>query len=216
MKYFIDTEFKEYLKQHRVFGIPVGYPTPTIDLISIGIVCEDGRSYYALNKECDLNEICEDEWLWEHVITPIYQEHVHGDARNYVGLNDENVKAVFNSFGRTKKQIREEIKQFIYLTSFINNPESIVNWEQVKGSFPIDFYGYFADYDWVVFCQLFGRMLDLPKGFPMYCRDLKQMMDDYGLTKEWKQKNCPDPKGEHNALVDAKWNLDLYNKIILT
>ncbi|HJY21383.1 MAG TPA: hypothetical protein VJ279_00780, partial [Hanamia sp.] len=24
----------------------------------------------------------------------------------------------------------------------------------------------------------FGRMIDLPKGFPMYCKDLKQMLDD--------------------------------------
>jgi hypothetical protein len=44
----------------------------------------------------------------------------------------------------------------------------------------------------------------------MYCKDLKQMMDDKGLTKEWKRENCPDPEGEHDALVDAKWNMKLY------
>lgn len=26
--------------------------------------------------------------------------------------------------------------------------------------------GYYADYDWVAFCQLFDRMIDLPKDFP--------------------------------------------------
>jgi hypothetical protein len=26
--------------------------------------------------------------------------------------------------------------------------------------------------------MLFGRMIDLPKGFPMYCKDLKQMLDE--------------------------------------
>jgi hypothetical protein len=41
-----------------------------------------------------------------------------------------------------------------------------------------EFYGYFADYDWVVFCSLYGTMMDLPKGFPKYCRDLKQMFDE--------------------------------------
>jgi hypothetical protein len=56
-------------------------------------------------------------------------------------------------------------------------------------------------------------MIDLPKGFPMYCKDLKQMMDDKGLDENWKRKNCPDPEGEHNALEDAKWNLKLYNAI---
>ena len=33
------------------------------------------------------------------------------------------------------------------------------------------------------------------------------------LTKEWKQEHCPDPEGEHNALIDARWNLKLYKKI---
>jgi len=35
-----------------------------------------------------------------------------------------------------------------------------------------------SDYDWVLFCSLFGRMIDLPKGFPMYCIDLKQTLDE--------------------------------------
>jgi hypothetical protein len=57
-------------------------------------------------------------------------------------------------------------------------------------------------------------MIDLPQGFPMYCRDLKQMMDALYLDKAWKQLNCPDPIGEHNALVDARWNYELYKKMI--
>jgi len=43
---------------------------------------------------------------------------------------------------------------------------------------PPEFYGYYADYDWVLFCSLFGKMIDLPAGFPMYCIDLKQMLDE--------------------------------------
>jgi len=66
-----------------------------------------------------------------------------------------------------------------------------------------EFWGYFADYDWVVLCQLFGRMVDLPKGFPFWCRDLKQLMQDRGIEK----KDLPheDPAGEHDALADARW-----------
>ena len=67
-----------------------------------------------------------------------------------------------------------------------------------------EFWGYCADYDWVVFCWIFGQMIDLPDGFPMYCRDLKQLLDEEGKEK------LPDPKGEHNALVDAEWNEKLY------
>ena len=51
MKYFFDTEFVDR-------GL--------IDLISIGIVCEDGREYYACNKECDLT--LASPWVKENVI----------------------------------------------------------------------------------------------------------------------------------------------------
>ena len=64
-----------------------------------------------------------------------------------------------------------------------------------------EFWGYYADYDWVVFCQLFGSMIDLPKGWPMYCRDLKQLCDSKGNPKLPKQQST-----EHNALSDAQWN----------
>ncbi len=56
-------------------------------------------------------------------------------------------------------------------------------------------------------------MIELPKGFPMYCRDLKQAMDERVLDKDWKRTHCPDPDNAHNALSDAKWNLALYKKI---
>jgi hypothetical protein len=66
---------------------------------------------------------------------------------------------------------------------------------------PWEFWAYYADYDWVVLCQLFGRMVDLPRGFPMYCRDLKQEMDRLGIAKE----QLPPQEGrEHDALSDAQ------------
>ena len=50
-KYFIDLEFLEGT-QKKLFG----ETKPTIDLISIGIVCEDGREYYAISKDFNLKE----------------------------------------------------------------------------------------------------------------------------------------------------------------
>jgi hypothetical protein len=69
-----------------------------------------------------------------------------------------------------------------------------------------EFWGYFADYDWVAFCQIFGTMMDLPRHYPMYCRDIKQLCDDLGNPPLPKQG-----KGEHNALADARWNRHAYN-----
>lgn len=65
-----------------------------------------------------------------------------------------------------------------------------------------EFWAYFADYDWVVLCQLFGRMIDLPKGWPMYCLDLKQLMTHLGVKRE----ELPEQNStEHDALNDARW-----------
>jgi hypothetical protein len=76
------------------------------------------------------------------------------------------------------------------------------------------FYSYFGSYDWVLLCSLFGKMIDLPKGFPMFTLDLKQMMEERNLTKAWKQNVCPDPKDAHDCLADARWNKQLYQAIM--
>lgn len=72
-----------------------------------------------------------------------------------------------------------------------------------------EFWGYYADYDWVVLCQLFGTMMDLPKGWPMYCRDIKQLCDSLGNPRLPEQG-----KGEHHALADARWNRLAYEFLI--
>lgn len=72
-------------------------------------------------------------------------------------------------------------------------------------------WGYFADYDWVVLCQLYGPMINLPKGFPFWCRDLKQLMEERGVKKE--DLPSEDPAGEHNALADALWIRSAYEWI---
>ena len=130
----------------------------TIDLISIGIVAEDGREFYAINSECELSRAS--DWVKKNVI-------VHLGAYTETWL--------------TRAQIRDGVLLFVGA----NKPE---------------FWAYYADYDWVALCQLFGTMMDLPKGWPMYCRDVKQLCDDRGNPKLPEQG-----KGDHHALADAKW-----------
>src|SRR5690606_22860275 len=54
VKYFYDTEFLEDGK--------------TIDLISIGIVAEDGREYYAVSLDADWQRVSEHSWLAVNVL----------------------------------------------------------------------------------------------------------------------------------------------------
>ena len=89
---------------------------------------------------------------------------------------------------KTRTEIRKEILEFI-------------------GDTRPEFWAYFADYDWVVFCWIFGRMIDLPSHFPKYCRDLKQLMDTYSIKKSDLPKQTDT---NHHALADARWVRDAY------
>lgn len=244
MKYFIDCEFLEG-QQKRWFG----KTKPTIDLISIALVDETGREFYAISKDFNLKEAWNkfqqrtgegdrnniqprEYWIRENVLLPIYKELVYKYSSYYdhahrmgVGVivkdvfdfNYKNLKWLLRRYGQSNINIANDICAFIYGddcgVSGMSAIEMAMKYEINDKSKKPEFYGYYADYDWVVFCWIFGNMMNLPKGFPMYCRDLKQMMDDKNLTKEWKKENCPDPIGEHDALVDAKWNLKLFNTI---
>lgn len=69
-----------------------------------------------------------------------------------------------------------------------------------------EFWGFFADYDWVVLCQLYGTMMQLPRDWPMFCMDIKQvsvMMGDIRFPKL-------DDSVAHNALADARWTRDFF------
>ncbi|MGL5719532.1 MAG: 3'-5' exoribonuclease domain-containing protein, partial [Alphaproteobacteria bacterium] len=93
----------------------------------------------------------------------------------------------------TKKEIKREIIKFCS-PSLYGEPE---------------FWAYYADYDWVVFCQLFGTMMELPEGFPMYCRDVKQECDRLGNPELPKQNST-----EHHALADAKWTKEVWKFLL--
>lgn len=144
MRYFFDTEFIEDGK--------------TIDLISIGIVAEDGLGYYAESSNCDLSRAS--EWVRANVLPKLTR-----------GL----------SF-LPRKRIADEIKRFV---SRDDSPE---------------FWAYYADYDWVALCQLYGTMMQLPDGWPKYCLDLKQLVHSIGNPLLQRQEG-----GDHNALADAQW-----------
>lgn len=68
----------------------------------------------------------------------------------------------------------------------------------------LEFWGYFCDYDWVVFCQLYGSMENKPYRFPFFMRDVQQLASELGLDKQMRRFNKIEPQHEHNALADAQ------------
>lgn len=149
MRIYFDTEFIEDGK--------------TIDLISIGLVREDGETYYAESFEADLTKA--NDWVKENVLV-----HLKGD-------------------GKPRKQIAAEILEFV-------------------GQSP-EFWAYYAAYDWVALCQLYGCMIDLPKGWPMFCRDIIQLAKERGNPQLPEQNST-----EHHALADALWNREAHDFLL--
>lgn len=247
MKYFLDTEFLEGT-QKKWFNKET---VPTIDLISIGIVAEDAREYYAISKDFNLKEAWNRwqqrtgegdrnniepkyYWLRENVLKPIFielraKEYAYANqalyrANVYISTEDlkfnyRTIKRLIKKYGKTNKQIAKEIKHFVADRPIEANKEQ---WILDYDTKDVHFYGYYSDYDWVVFCWLFGKMIDLPKGFPMYCIDLNQTLNeraDYELPNQPKEdrvdilkKHSKYPKqtNEHNALADARWTFELH------
>lgn len=266
MKYYIDTEFLEGTQKEK---FPINLfrkeTPPTIDLISIGIVAEDGREYYAISKDFNLKEAwnrCDEKvkqtvsingetfvkkekfyWIRENVLKPIYDElcakrttyekTYHWELAE--PFSYKSMKYLIERYGKTNKQIAEEIKEFVS-GSRVNIGLQSYTTKSITDNKP-QFYAYYADYDWVAFCWLFGKMLDLPTGFPMYCIDLKQELDNKEqtlLNEEGNvelvseiipEHNCamvaqfnsikelpsyPKQTNEHNALADARWNKELH------
>lgn len=195
MKYFFDTEFHEFR------SIQTGIDT--IQLISIGIAAEDGRELYHVSRDFNTVEAFSNDWLRENVLTPIYKESL-GEKK--VSFNWADFRNSLDGYALRNSEIKNKILEFV---GDDEKPE---------------FYAYYGAYDWVVFCWLFGRMIDLPRGFPMYCRDLKQMLDQaiedswkdgsgYFLDHLKKHDNYPKQENEHSALDDARWNKKLYEFI---
>jgi hypothetical protein len=155
-RFFYDTEFME----------EPGF----LDLISIGVVGEDGREFYACNSNAKLNRA--NTWVKENVINqlpPMENRGIGGWMTHY--------------------EIRHTLLGFLMPSE----------------ADPVELWGYYADYDHVLLCWLFGPMIDLPKGMPMYTMDIKQLavsLDNPPLPKK--------PDDLHNALADAKWNRQAY------
>lgn len=172
-RYFYDTEF---LDDGR-----------TIDLISIGIACEDGREYYAVNAEITkgrlLRRIKRHSWLRTNVIPHLPKPS--GDWNNHMprswlfDYRSHDVKPI--------SRIAHEVEQF--LTGGLPASTDVELWAD------------YCAYDHVALAQLWGPMIRLPQGVPMWTNDIQTYARIAGISP----KNLPHGPGtEHHALADAR------------
>lgn len=151
----------------------------TIDLISIGMVAEDGRELYAVSSQFDQAAVRQHGWLMANVWPSLPTlKNPHGE-RGLDRLDTTHPDV------RPRTQIARLVAEFILAAP---NPE---------------LWAYYAAYDHVALAQLFGPMCDLPAGIPMQTDDLVTEAKRLGLTA----KDLPgQTEGHHNALADARHN----------
>lgn len=205
-RYFYDCEFIEDSKRR------------TIDLISIGVVAEDGRKFYAINAACDWSKA--NDWVRVNVLAPMgIRQLTYGDH--------DGVAIVLDKAGGSWSVSEESYQYFmqpdwiaVKLLEFLKyhsidrslklsyNPDRDMRESNIYHYLKalevrkkIELWAYYADYDHVSLCWLFGDMIDLPTGLPMWTRDIQQLADFLGNPTL-----PPQPKKQHHALSDAEWN----------
>lgn len=162
----------------------------TIELISIGMVADDGREYYAVNSDAPWDRVKGHRWLMDNV-WPHLPLRGHKSGLATVGgavvtkLIEPGVIDMGDSQVKPHWVIANEVRDFIQATS------------------EVELWANYGAYDHVALAQLWGPMIRLPKGVPMFTRDIQQERARLGIPWDALPKQ---EGGEHNALADARHN----------
>ncbi|WP_459612212.1 polyadenylate-specific 3'-exoribonuclease AS [Corynebacterium urogenitale] len=139
MRYFYDTEFIENGR--------------TIDLVSIGVIAEDGREFYAVSSEFDATKA--GPWVRRHVLNQLPPK---SDA---AWMNRET--------------LRRKLYEFLL-------PGHIPG-QRLSYSERPELWAWVGAYDHVAFAQLWGDMTGLPQELPRFTRELKQLWELAGCPR---------------------------------
>lgn len=171
---YYDLEFIEY----RTGWLRKRY---TIDLISIALVTDDGREYYAVNRDMPVRRIRRHKWLVENVVPHLPKGH--GDQR--LSMPKRWLFHYGDRAVKPESRIADEVAAFIQATP------------------GVELWANYGAYDHVRLCWLWGLMIDKPSGVPMSTHDIQQEAARLGVGDERLPRQA---EGEHNALADARHN----------
>jgi|SRR5262245_44816888 len=173
-------------------------PALPIEMVSIGMVREDGAQLYLVNADVSLSKLVRHPWLSMNVVPqlPIKISGFHGGALSGIIEWDTD----HQDFGSVvaADTIAEMVRDFVLpKPSELEAPTSAELW------------AYYGAYDHVVLSQLYGSMAELPIGMPMYTNDIMQ---------EWTRLKRPvilpaQPERAHRALDDALWCRDAWREL---
>lgn len=169
-------------------------------LVSIGIVTENGKKFYAEFSNYDDSQC--DDWIKENVL-----KHTILDGNDILAKRlgeDNETTVVLGSKADIRYELGEWIKQF----------------EEVQ------FVSDVCHYDMVLLIDIFGGAFDLPKNVSAVCHDINQdIANHYGISeREAFDKSREDIVSElcggfiagdkHNALYDAEVIKAIYEEVV--
>ena len=180
-KIFFDTEFTG-LHQNTT-------------LISIGLISECGKTFYAEFNDYDKSQI--DEWLQNNVINNLkFKEPKQGEDEYYVATRSEENKVPNDLYKSFSIELRDE-------TSVIKH--QLLQWlEQFE---QVEIWSDCLSYDWVLFNQIFGHAFNIPKNVYYIPFDICTLFKVKGINPDINREefaNMKDGSQKHNALWDAK------------
>lgn len=181
MKYYIKTHFIEMPN--------------TIDLISIGIKCESGKTFYA--ESAFFDERKANKYVRENII-PNLRWYGKTDFENEIKFGSCLIKNIGTR--------AESVELYGSIMNISIAVKDFIGFDQ-----NLEFWGTYCQYDWVAFCWLFGTMTELPITIPRFCNDLKQLEEYIGDNKFPKFSKMKDVG---DALKSAIWNEEFHKYLI--
>lgn len=183
LKYWYDTKYIEH--------------DSIIDLVSIGIVCEDGREFYGINWECNFSKAS--NWDWDNTLKflpfrPIDMESTKGKTPWY---SRQNLRIAVSEFFRARMGFPEDrhLSGKWFIPDIEPHPE---------------LWTFYSAHSYVAFCQLFGTTINLPIGLPLNARYIQHEWDRMGNPPLPEQGECD----RSHALACAKYNKATYDFLV--
>ena len=178
-KIFFDTEFTG-LHQYTT-------------LISIGLISECGKTFYAEFTDYDKTFI--GQWLQENVINNLtLKDNIELNPYGFGLYKNKNYTLILDTSRVIAKELTEWLSQF----------EHIEIWSDC------------LSYDWVLFNQLFGGAFKIPKNIYYIPFDICTLFKVKGIDPDISREEFIDYKidgNKHNALYDAKVIKACYEKL---
>lgn len=191
MKIFFDTEFTGLHKDTT--------------LISIGLISEDGRTFYAELNDYDKTQV--DEWLQANVIDNlILGESKEGEQEYYAATRSHDNPVgndLYNNFSVTLRGNISEVKDALKV--WFEQFDKIEIWSDCLA------------YDWVLFNNIFGHAFNIPNNVNYIPLDICTLFKIKGIDPDISREEFIGNSIEgdkHNALYDAKVIKSCYEKLM--